>query len=157
MAARLAPRLARHDFARVLVSPLRRARETCALAGFDARSEVCSDLAEWDYGAVEGLTTQEYLRVHPGWALWVDGGPGGESVAALGMRLDRVIETVVGSPGDVLAFAHGHCLRVLAARWVGLSAAEGRAFALGPASLSCLGEGSDGRMILHWNEEDGPL
>ncbi len=157
MAARLAPRLARRAFTRVLVSPLRRARETCALAGFDARAEVLSDLAEWDYGALEGQTDEEYTRAHPGWALWVDGGPGGESVDALGARMDRVIEVLTGSSGDVLVFAHGHCLRVLAARWLGLSATQGRALALGPASLSCLIRGREGRMILHWNEQEDSL
>ena len=105
-------------FGLVLTSPLRRAAETCALAGFGAESE--PDLMEWDYGDYEGLTTAEIRQLQPGWSLWEDGVPAGERVSDVGRRADRVLERASGSEGDVLCVAHGHLLRVLAARWLGL-------------------------------------
>jgi broad specificity phosphatase PhoE len=153
MATQLAARLRDVPFERVLVSPLLRARETCELAGFAGRAEVWPDLAEWDYGRLEGYTDQDFAAAHPGWALWVDGGPGGESVEAVGMRADRVVEALIGAPGNVIAFGHGHFSRIVGARWAGLPANAGRVLDLGPTGVSRLGRSKDGRVILHWNDD----
>ena len=107
-------------FDRVFVSPLRRARQTCVLAGFGEQAVPVADLTEWDYGEYEGLTTAEIRGQRPGWSLFRDGCPGGESVAAVGARADRVIARLRRMPGRTLIFGHGHFFRVLAARWVGL-------------------------------------
>lgn len=147
----LQPFLAPHAFATVFTSPLRRARETCRLAGFDDVAVVCDDLAEWDYGAYEGLTTAQVQDQHPGWSLWADGVPAGETVDEVGSRVDRVIGLVRSAPGAVALFAHGHVLRILAARWLGLGPAGGRYFALDPAGVSRLGYEHDGAVIAAWN------
>jgi broad specificity phosphatase PhoE len=143
--------LATHAFATVLSSPLSRARETCILAGFGDQMQLVADLREWDYGEFDGLTTAEIRTIRPGWGLWADGCPGGESAPAVGARADRVIELVGTSDGDVLAFAHGHLLRVLAARWIGLPAADGALLALGTASLSVLGWEREQPIVRRWN------
>ena len=131
-AAQLAEVLAGYQFDRVLCSPLRRARETCELAGFGSRAELCDDLMEWNYGDYEGLTRAQVRETRPGWSVWRDGCPGGESPAQVGARADRVIALLGGAqaPGDanVIVFAHGHLLRVLAARWIGMEAATGGAW-----------------------------
>ena len=126
-------------FAKVLVSPLSRARRTCELAGFGDNAEIDPDLKEWDYGEYEGRRTADIRQERPGWDLFRDGGPGGESVAAVGGRADRAIARLRAIDGHVLLFSHGHFLRVLAARWLGLPAGDARLFVLSTAALSILG------------------
>jgi probable phosphoglycerate mutase len=138
-ATRLGERLRGLAFARVLTSPLQRAARTCALAGFGALAVVDTDLVEWNYGAYEGLRTAEIRASRPGWRLFHDGCPGGETAAEVGARADRVVGRVRAVPGDTLIFSSGHLLRVLAARWLGLEPAAGSYFVLGTASLSALG------------------
>jgi len=154
-AEELRARLAGHEFARVLCSPLRRARDTCALAGFGSRAEVCEDLREWDYGRYEGRTTDEILVEDPGWVLWRDGGPDGESPQDVARRADRVVGLVREARGDVLAFAHGHVLRVVAARWLGLGPAAGAMLVLSPATVSVLGWEHDDAAVVRWNDAAG--
>ena len=127
------------SFAAVLTSPSRRAVRTAELAGFGSLAEIVSDLAEWDYGRYEGRRTVEILGERPGWQLFRDGCPGGESADQVGARADRVIERVRSAHADVVIFSSAHILRVFAARWLGLDAAAGRYFLLGTASLSALG------------------
>jgi probable phosphoglycerate mutase len=148
----LAPRLAGREFELVLTSPLARAVETCRLAGLDARAQARDDLLEWDYGAYEGRTTPEIRADRPGWSLWSDGVPDGETAADVGARADRVIAELDGLGGDAAVFAHGHVLRVLAARWVGLPPDAGRLLALDPATLSVLGHEHDWRVLRAWNQ-----
>ena len=134
----------------VLTSPLSRAAETAALAGFgDARRD--PDLVEWDYGDYEGITTAEIRERRPGWLLWRDGVPAGESPADVGARADRVIAHASTAEADVLMFAHGHVLRVLAARWVGEPAAFGGRLRLDTGRVSTLGHERETRVILRWN------
>lgn len=142
-------------FALVLTSPLERAGETCRLAGFGDRAEDCPDLVEWDYGEYEGRTTEEIRRAHPGWSLWADGVPGGETAADVGRRADRVLARARTAEGDTLCFGHGHLLRVLAARWTGLPPAGGRLLALAVGSVSALGWERETPVILRWNELPG--
>ena len=139
-------------FAAVWSSPLSRALETCRLAGFGDVAVTKDDLVEWDYGEYEGRTTPEIRRERPGWTLWRDGVPGGETAAEVGARVDCVLAEAASAGGDVLVFAHGHVLRVLAARWLGLEPASGRLFALDPATLSVLGSERETRVIRLWNE-----
>jgi len=136
----------------VLTSPLTRATETCRLAGM-GDGEPCDDLLEWDYGDYEGRTTDDIRAERPGWLLWRDGCPGGERPDDVGRRADRVITTLRDATGDVILFAHGHILRVLAARWVGLAPAEGSRLALDPATISVLGYERETSVIRLWNEE----
>ena len=138
-------------FAAVWTSPLSRALETCRLAGFGDVAVPNDDLVEWDYGAYEGRTTLEIRRERPGWTLWRDGVPGGETAVEVRARVDRVLAEVA-SVGDVLVFAHGHVLRALAARWLGLELAGGGLFALDPATLSVLGYERERRVLKLWNE-----
>ncbi|HEY1465825.1 MAG TPA: histidine phosphatase family protein [Acidimicrobiales bacterium] len=143
--------LGRHAFRLVLHSPLTRAAETSRLAGLEAGAKIEPDLAEWDYGMYEGLTTAEILEKNPGWDLWRDGCPGGESPSQVGARVDRVIATVRSAPGDVACVAHSHVLRALGARWVGLAVDGGKYFTLDPASLSILAW-EHGRPVVNvWN------
>jgi broad specificity phosphatase PhoE len=139
-------------FELVLTSPLSRAAETCALAGLGAVARVCSDLVEWDYGAYEGRTTAEIRTTVPGWTVWTHPVLDGETVDGVGSRADRVIDLIRGIEGDVALFAHGHLLRVLAARWCGLEARQGRLFSLGTASFCLLGyeRGTPGLKL--WNQ-----
>jgi probable phosphoglycerate mutase len=146
----LGGRLRGHEFVRVLSSPLTRARETARLAGF-ADPEVLDRLAEFDYGEYEGLTTQEIREQRPGWDLWRDGCPGGETAADIGRRMDEVLALIGERGGDVLVFAHGHCLRVLAARYLELTGEEARLFGLDPGSLSVLGHERENRVMRSWN------
>ena len=151
----LGRRLAGHRFALVLTSPLARAAETCALAGFGAAAQVCDDLVEWDYGEYEGRTTADILQDRPWWDLWRDGAPGGETVVEVGRRADAVVALARSAGGDVLAFAHAHLLRVLAARWLGLEPTGGRFFVLGPATLSVLGRERETAVVARWNDAAG--
>jgi probable phosphoglycerate mutase len=153
-ARRLDERLRGLKFAHVFTSPLQRARRTCELAGFGAVAEVDPDLVEWDYGNYEGKTTEEIHKGRPGWQLFRDGCPGGESVAQVGARADRVVARVRAADADVLLFSSGHFLRVLAARWLGLEPAGGRFFTLSTATLSALGfeHTKDQPVVSLWND-----
>jgi probable phosphoglycerate mutase len=151
LALRLAPRLEGHPFALVLTSPLRRASETCELAGLGAQSQVRDDLREWDYGDYEGITTAEIQRRRPGWSLWRDGCPNGEVAAQVGARADRLIAEVRAADADSIAFGHGHMLRVLAARWLGLGPESGAMFALDTGTLSTLGYEHGTAVIRSWS------
>lgn len=141
--------LAGKEFALVLASPLRRALETCRLAGFSP--EVTPDLREWGYGTYEGLTTAEIQVQSPGWTIWTGTPPGGESAEEVGARADRVIARATAAEGDVALFGHGHMLRVLAARWLGLEPTGGRLLALSTGSVSVLGYEHQTRVVLGWN------
>jgi probable phosphoglycerate mutase len=125
-------------FATVLCSPLQRARRTAELAGFADRLALDGDLVEWNYGAYEGLTNAEIQTRVPGWQVFLQGCPGGESPAEVGERVDRVIARLRGGDGPSLVVAHGHLLRVLLARWIDLPPAEGRRFLLDTATLNVL-------------------
>lgn len=151
VARKLADRLSGQAFAEVLTSPLQRARRTAELAGFGARAVVVPDLAEWDYGDDEGRTTAEIRADRPGWSIWRDGPRGGERLSQVGARADRVIERCLAADGDVLVFAHGHLLDILAARWVGVHPELGRIFYLDPATVSRLGWHHEQRVIQEWN------
>lgn len=146
----LAPKLTEHRFAQVLTSPRQRARRTAELAGF-REAVVDDDLVEWDYGAYEGITTAEIRKTDPDWTIWDGVTPGGETHAEIAKRLDRIIERARLANGDTLVFAHGHCLRALAARWLGEEARFGRFLVLGTATLSVLGEDRGQPAILAWN------
>ena len=122
----------------MFTSPLQRAKRTCELAGFGSLAEIDRDLLEWNYGEYEGRRTAEILADRPGWQLFRDGCPGGESPDQIGARADRVVKRVRAVKGDVLLFSSGHFLRVLAARWLGLEAAAGRFFLLSTGSLGIL-------------------
>ncbi len=143
--------LAGRSFARVLSSPLSRALETCRLAGLGDQAELTDDLREWDYGEYEGITTAEIRERRPDWYLWRDGCPGGETAADVGRRADRVIASLAGAEGDAALFAHGHVLRVLTARWLGLGPEAGALFKLDTGTLSALGYERETRVITRWN------
>ena len=151
----LGARLAAWDFARVLSSPLRRALETCRLAGFGEAAEVTDDLREWDYGDYEGRRTLDIRKERPGWDLWLHGVPGGETVDDVGRRADRVLDAARATDGDVALFAHGHVLRVAGARWMGLPAVNGGRLGLSTATISVLGWERERPVILRWNDEAG--
>ncbi len=150
-AASLAGRLAGRRFALVLSSPLARARETARLAGY-AGVETAGDLREWDYGDYEGRTTADIRRERPEWSVWTGGVPGGETIDAVGARLQRVIARARDAGGDVALFGHAHALRILAACWLGLPPAAGRYFKLDAASISILGYERETPVIVRWNE-----
>ena len=135
----------------VLTSPLRRAAETCARAGFGSEAQVDPDLMEWDYGEYEGLTTPEIRQWVPGWSLWEHGVPAGERASEVGRRADRVMARALAAAGDVLCVAHGHLLRVLAARWLGLPPVAGRMFQLSAGAVCVLGWEYECRVIGRWN------
>ncbi len=152
----LGVRLEGVEFDRVLTSPLQRARRTCELAGFGARAELEPDLVEWDYGAYEGRTSKEIRVERPGWDVFQDGCPGGETPDAVGVRADRVLARLRPSPGGrILLFGHGHFFRVLAARWIMLAASDARHFVLSTAALSILGYENSlaDPAILLWNDD----
>jgi probable phosphoglycerate mutase len=152
-ARQIAERLPKLDFAAVWSSPSQRARRTCELAGFGARCVIDPDLAEWDYGAYEGVTTREIHADRPDWQVFRDGCPDGETAAAVGMRADAVIARIRAVNGAVLIFSSAHFLRVLAARWTGLPPDGGAHFILDTASISVLGYEHDltEPVIRRWN------
>lgn len=156
-ARRLGVRLRGLVVARVFTSPLQRAARTCELAGFGAAAETIPDLVEWDYGDYEGRTSAEIAAARPGWRLFRDGCPGGESPAEVGARADRLVERLRAAEGDVIVFSSGHILRSLAARWLGLDVGAGAHLVLGTASLSALGyeHALDEPAIRLWNEAAG--
>jgi probable phosphoglycerate mutase len=151
VARRLQPILAKPSFALVLTSPLSRARETCELAGFGDRAVVERDLMEWNYGEYEGLTPKQIHAKRPGWMIFRDGCPGGETPEEVGARADRAIARVRAAPGDVALFAHGHIFRVLVARWIGLPPTAGQHFLLDTATLNILGYYRDSPAVKVWN------
>jgi broad specificity phosphatase PhoE len=148
----LRERLAGYDFALVLSSPFSRARETAELAGYGDRIEIDEDLREFDYGEYEGRTTAEIREERPGWDVWKDDSPGGETPDDVGRRADRVIERAAAAGGDVALFAHGHLLRVLGARWIGDDARKGGALALSTGAVCELGFERERRVIALWND-----
>ena len=151
LAERLRPVLAKESFALVLVSPRQRARETCRLAGLGDAAIVEPDLAEWNYGAYEGRTTEDIQKERPGWEIFRDGCPGGETPAEIGARVDRVIARSRAVEGNVALFAHGHVLRVLVARWIGLPPGGGQHFMLNTGTLSVLGNYRGVPAVRVWN------
>ena len=151
-AKRLAGRLARERFALVLVSPLTRARETARLTGFGDAAEVAPDLVEWDYGDYDGRTAADIRRDRPGWTPWEGGYPGGETLEELAARADRVLARVRAVDGDVALFAHGHILRVVAARWLEQPPVEAARYYLSTATVSVLARERETPVIDRWNE-----
>jgi len=147
----LGPRLRAMSFDLVLVSPSRRARETCELCGLGTHAVVREELLEWDYGDYEGLTTAQIHQRRPDWNLWRDGCPGGESAEQVGARADRAIAELRRASSAV-AFSHGHLLRVLGARWIELAAAGGGHLGLSTGAVSLLGYERDEPIIARWNE-----
>jgi probable phosphoglycerate mutase len=147
----LAPLAAKTRFALVLTSPLHRARETCALAGLGDRARIEPDLSEWNYGDYEGLTSREIHQRRPGWTLFADGCPGGETPAEVAARADRVIARIRGIEGDVALFAHGHFFRVFVARWLALPPRLAGHFFLDPATVSVLSHYRGMRAVKSWN------
>ena len=147
----LKPILAKVTFTLVLTSPLQRARETCELAGLGQFANVEPDLIEWNYGEYEGLTTEQIRSTRPGWSVFRDGCPGGESPEQVGARADRVITKVRAAAGNVALFGHGHFTRVLAARWINLSANYGENFLLDTATLNVLGYYRESPAFMIWN------
>jgi broad specificity phosphatase PhoE len=151
----LATRLDGLSFAKVFTSPLQRARRTCALAGFGSLAEIDNDLVEWNYGAYEGRRTVDILAERPGWQLFRDGCPGGESPAQVRFRAENVLSRIRAIQGNVLIFSSGHFIRVLAARWIGLEpSVHSMSFLLSTASLSALGYEHDlSRPVIRlWND-----
>jgi broad specificity phosphatase PhoE len=150
-AERMRPALAKQTYALVLVSPLQRARQTCELAGLGEAAAVDPDLLEWNYGDYEGLTPRQIRERTPDWLIFRDGCPGGEMPEQVGARMDKVIARARAAVGDVALFAHGHVLRVLAARWIGLPPRAGQHFLLNTGTLSVLGYYHDVPAVRIWN------
>jgi len=153
VAKQLEPILAKENFTMILTSPLERARKTCELAGLGAHAEIDRDLMEWNYGEYEGLTPKQIDAQAPGWMLFRDGCPGGETPEQAGARVDRVIARARAVEGHVALFAHGHIFRVFAARWLGLPATAGRHFLLDTATLSILSYYRGIPAVKRWNAE----
>ncbi len=153
-ARKLAARLEGLSVSAVWSSPSQRARNTCRLAGYDTDAVIKPDLAEWDYGVYEGITTKEILAERPGWQLFRDGCPNGETVADVGARADRIIAELRQANTPILIFSSSHFLRVLAARWIGLPAQDGSRFILDTTSISILGYEHDltEPVIRRWNQ-----
>lgn len=151
LARLLKPLLTNYSFDLVLSSPLQRARETCTLAGFGEKAEVDTNLVEWNYGEYEGLTPTQIHEKRPGWMIFADGCPGGETPAEIGARADHAIARVRTVKGDVALFAHGHILRVLVARWLGLPATAGRHFLLHTGTLNVLSYYREIPAVKIWN------
>lgn len=154
-ATAVAAKVVGHRFALVLSSPLSRALDTARLAGYANRVETTDDLLEWDYGTDEGRTTADIRIGRPGWSIWDNGPDGGESIADVGARVDRVIARVRAQSGDALLFAHAHVLRILAARWIDSPPGLGRALVLSTATVSVLGWEREQPVIERWNEACG--
>jgi len=151
-AAHLPKFFADRSFAFVMSSPLKRALETCELAGMRDRAVITDDLREWDYGEYEGLTTPEIRETNPSWNLWTDGCPGGESPAEIGARADRAIASLrEAGDGDAIAFAHGHILRVLGARWIEMEVPAGSRLALSAGAVCEFGFERETRVLTLWN------
>jgi broad specificity phosphatase PhoE len=144
--------LAVHRFDAVLASPLSRALETCRLAGFGDRAEVCEDLREWDYGIYEGRTAEQIRRDEPGWTIWSSPVPKGENLQAVAARAERAIDTVRDRGRSVLVFAHGHLLRILAARWCDFPAEAAERLMLWTARISVLGYDRGLPVMQRWNQ-----
>ncbi len=155
-AAQIGSLLGGRPFSLVLSSPLARARETCRIAGYLNTAQLEPGLCEWDYGAYEGRTTPDIQRERPGWSLWKDDVPGGETIEQVAARATLVIARAEAAGGAVALFAHGHILRVLAACWLGLPPSAGRLFALATASLSILGREHETRVLTLWNRPSAP-
>ncbi|GAA4918454.1 histidine phosphatase family protein [Streptomyces coeruleoprunus] len=136
----------------IRTSPLARARETCELAGFGERAQPWDTLMEWDYGAYEGMTPAEIQAIRPGWFIWRDGVPEGESLEQLSARADEVVAWARSADRDVLVFAHGHILRSIAARWLGEHVSFAARIRLDPTSLSALGWAYGAPAIERWND-----
>ncbi len=151
LARQLQPILAREKFVMVLTSPLQRARDTCELAGLGTLASVDRDLMEWNYGEYEGLTTDQIRQTRPDWSVFSDGCPGGESPLQVSVRADRIVSRVRTVDGNVALFSHGHILRVLAARWINLSASYGENFLLDTATLNVLGYYRESPAFKIWN------
>ena len=145
--------LALQDFRLVLSSPRQRATRTCELAGLASRMEVSNDLAEWFYGDYEGLTTSQIREKAPGWTVFTQPCPGGETAEQVATRLDHVIARIRQAGGTSVVFAHGHCLRVFAARWLELPPNEARHFVLQTATLSELGYERETPVVHRWNAD----
>ncbi len=152
----LGPMLAEQKFDVVLVSPLRRARQTCELAGLGALTTIDADLCEWNYGKYEGLTPAQIRATAPGWLIFRDGCPGGESPTDVAARVARLIARIRKVGGRVALFGHGHLLRALASKWIGLPVSYGSQFRLHPASLSVLGYYQGMGAIERWNAPVAP-
>jgi len=150
----LRPQLGGHAFGLVLTSPLTRARETASIAGFGDVAVSDPDLMEWDYGSLEGRQSADIRVDYPGWTIWRGPWPDGETIDQVSGRADRIVDRarLAGETGDVLVFAHGHLLRVLAARWLGLPPASGGLFALGTGTVSVLGWERDDPVVQSWNQ-----
>jgi probable phosphoglycerate mutase len=146
-----AARLQSVEFNLILCSPLQRARRTCEIAGLLPRAVLDPDCMEWDYGALEGHTTEEYRAAHPGWNIWRGPLPGGERLAQVAGRAARVLARIAPTPGRAAIFAHGHFLRILTATYLGLPPSSAKHFALATARLSVLGLDSGYSAILSWN------
>ena len=148
----LAARLGGREFAAVFTSPLSRASDTCKLAGLGDRAEVRDELLEWDYGEYEGRTTADIRETVPGWTVWTHETPGGETAAEVGARCDALIDDLLQIEGNVACFGHGHLLRVLGARWMGIPPEKGANLALSTGTLSVLGWERDNRTLELWND-----
>ena len=155
----LEPMLRDIPFSHVLISPARRARDTCALAGLGHSAEIAPDLAEWDYGEYEGRTSRDIREQRPGWNVFQDGCPGGETVDAVSLRADRLITRCASLKGNVALFSSGQFGCSLASRWIGLPVRQAQHLLMGPASISVLSYNPDHpdlRVIAHWNRPAGP-
>lgn len=151
-AVALGTRLAGREFAAVFTSPLQRAAETCRLAGLGERAVVRPELMEWNYGEYEGMTTPEIRKTVPGWTVWSHESPGGETPEQVAARCDALIEELLQFEGSVACFAHGHVLRVLGARWMGIVPQKGANLALSTGTLSVLGWERVNRTLQLWND-----
>ena len=156
-ARELEPLLRGVSFSRVVSSPLKRALETCELTGLGDRVELRDELHEWDYGEYEGLTTPQIRKQRPDWNLWRDGCPGGETPDQISARADDLLALLQEAEGNVVVFAHGHILRVLAARWIEMPVSAGARLALSAGAISVLGHERETRVIRCWNVVPGSL
>ena len=150
-AAHMGKTLSAHTFTTILCSPLKRAKDTCKIAGFQTWAQEDPDLMEWNYGDYEGLTTEQIWKKCPAWNIFSNGAPGGETPADVTLRANKILNKIQSSQGDVALFSHGHFLRALAAIWLNLPIEEGRYFALTPASISILGFERQTHVIALWN------
>ena len=147
----LAKQLKGHTFKKIWVSPLKRAQQTCEYAGLSRHAEIDPDLAEWDYGDYEGLTSNEIRKSNPHWNIFLRGAPNGESIEDISVRTNRILMNIHAIHGDIAIFSHGHFLRALTAKWLKLQIANGNLFVLEPASISILGYEKDHPALVLWN------